>query len=77
MDVLEVISCDGSDVEETNSLRKIYLISDEAVKCALREHRFLKLIATLKLKASFLTTLFYSTFQNGSPMFFSDERKRP
>ena len=70
-DLLEVTSCDESDVMRENySLKKIYLISDKAVQCALREHRCLKLIATLKFKASFLTTLFYSTFQNGSPMLF-------
>ena len=55
--ILEVISCGDSDVKETYSLKKIFLISDEAVHSSLREHRFLKHIATLKLKTSFLTTL--------------------
>ena len=55
--ILEVISCDDLDVKEIYSLKKMYLISDEAVHSSLREHRFLKLIATLKLKTSFLTTI--------------------
>ena len=66
--VYEVRSTKGVDKGKSYALKRFYLIKKVAVKCALREQRILKLLATHEIRLFFVQTLVYGLFTLRKPI---------
>ena len=66
--VYEVRSTKGVDKAKSYALKRFYLIKKVAVKCALREQRILKLLATHEIRLFFVQTLVYGLFKPRKPI---------
>ena len=69
-EVFEVISTHAMNATESYAMKRFNLVNKESLHCAQREFRILKRIANTRSRSNFLTTIFYSTFLYGSPLFF-------